>query len=553
MRSIQAKTIAFNIIAISVSFLVATGIGAVSVAITGHESAEQKMALECENGKNKISYYIDSVAKAMNVLGAELQTDIEAISDSDFNTEISSHITRAASTFEVASKYTHGVFTYYYRMDPTITSATGEKGFWYVLNGNNFIEHEVTPLDSGDFECKWYFDTKAAKKPIWLEPYATDNLYDENSKEVYVISYNFPIKRHNEVIAVAGIEISYKTLGELLSSIKPFDSGVTFIISNRDASILYHPNYDVFSLQEEKRPQIPKDFQEAFKNGDEHIVYRFEGVKKHSFNLDNGNGTSTVVAVSQSAINKSWQILVTRCVLISVGVVAIFAVGSILLSLKITKPLNELTRAAEEINKGNYKVEISYKGDDEIGVLTKTFNTLIKNLDEYIGDLNALAYSDQLTLVGNKGAFDIEAAELQKQIDDPNNFDVHFALVMFDCDSLKDINDKYGHDKGDIYLRSCCNFMCRMFRNSKVYRIGGDEFVAILTGEDYINRFIIRDRFYERSDEICSFAKEPWEQIRVSIGIADYNPKLDKSVQDVLSQADHYMYVNKRERKQHQK
>ena len=262
MRSIQAKTIAFNIIAISVSFLVATGIGAVSVAVTGHESAEQKMALECENGKNKISYYIDSVAKAMNVLGAELQTDIEAISDSDFNIEISSHITRAASTFEVASKYTHGVFTYYYRMDPTITSATGDKGFWYVLNGNNFIEHEVTPLDSDDFECKWYFDTKAAKKPIWLEPYATDNLYDEDSKEVYVISYNFPIKRHNEVIAVAGIEISYKTLGELLSSIKPFDSGVTFIISNRDASILYHPNYDVFSLQEEKRPQIPKEFQQ---------------------------------------------------------------------------------------------------------------------------------------------------------------------------------------------------------------------------------------------------------------------------------------------------
>ena len=552
MRSIQAKTILLNVTAIVVSFLVATGIGAVSIAITGHESAEQKMALECENGKNRLSHYIDSVAQSMNSLGTELQHDINEIPDSEFNTQIFTHITEAASSFAVASKYTNGVFTYYYRMDPTITTATGEKGFWYVLKNDTFEEHEVTPLDSDDFECKWYFDTKAAKKPIWLEPYATDNLYDENHKEVYVISYNFPIKRHNEVIAVAGIEISYETLGALISSIKPFDSGVTFIVSNRDGSILYHPKYDMLNLKEEERPVTPKDFTGPFLEGEEHIVYKFEGVKKHSFNLDNGNGTSTVVVVSQKEINKSWLSLVSICILISFGVVAIFTVGSVIFSLRITKPLKELTRAAEEINKGNYKVQIDYKADNEIGVLTKTFNTLIRNLDEYIGDLNALAYSDQLTLVGNKVAFEEASAELQKEIDDPNN-DVKFALVMFDCDSLKDINDKYGHEKGDIYLRSSCNLMCRTFRNSKIYRIGGDEFVAILKGEDFINRFTIRARFYERSKEICSFAKEPWEQVRVSIGIADYNPKLDKTVQDVLSQADHYMYVNKRERKQNQK
>ncbi len=46
-----------------------------------------------------------------------------------------------------------------------------------------------------------------------------------------------------------------------------------------------------------------------------------------------------------------------------------------------------------------------------------------------------------------------------------------------------------------------------------------------------------------------SFAKEPWERTSVSLGIAAYDPEIDKSVDDVVIHADHRMYQNKRRRK----
>ena len=208
-----------------------------------------------------------------------------------------------------------------------------------------------------------------------------------------------------------------------------------------------------------------------------------------------------------------------------------------------------MTMAAEEIDRGNYKVELSYKGNNEIGVLTNTVSKLIKNLDEYITDLNSLAYADALTEVRNKSAFDLYIEEMQKHID--NGEKPEFAIAIFDCDNLKDINDEYGHDKGDVYLRNSCHLMCRVFSKSVFYRIGGDEFAAILQYEDFVNRELLKKHFLEKSAEVCQFAKKPWEQIRVSVGIATYDPDVDKSVEDVMVHADHLMYTNKRERKKH--
>ena len=137
--------------------------------------------------------------------------------------------------------------------------------------------------------------------------------------------------------------------------------------------------------------------------------------------------------------------------------------------------------------------------------------------------------------------------ELQKDIDEKK--DLEFAIALFDCDDLKDVNDLYGHDKGNVYLRNSCHLICRIFEHSVVYRVGGDEFVAILQGEDYKNRDKLRKQFDIKSAEICSFAKADYEKIRVSIGIAAYDPHVDATAQDVAVHADHLMYENKRERK----
>ena len=123
-------------------------------------------------------------------------------------------------------------------------------------------------------------------------------------------------------------------------------------------------------------------------------------------------------------------------------------------------------------------------------------------------------------------------------------------LAFFDCDNLKYINDFYGHDKGDIYIKKASQLICRTFKHSPVFRIGGDEFAVILENEDFRDRDKLFNLFREYREDICASAEHEWEQANISMGIAVYDPEFDPAVIDVARQADKVMYENKRLRKE---
>lgn len=161
-------------------------------------------------------------------------------------------------------------------------------------------------------------------------------------------------------------------------------------------------------------------------------------------------------------------------------------------------------------------------------------------------ELGKRVYVDALTSVKNKGAFDDYARDLQGRLDGGDH--VEFAIGVFDCDDLKAVNDQHGHDKGDEYIRAAAGLICRTFKRSPVFRIGGDEFVAVLQGEDYRTRDDLADQF--RCSRASSEADgEAWEQARVSMGIAVFDSSTDASVGDVMRRADKAMYEQKRLRK----
>lgn len=264
--------------------------------------------------------------------------------------------------------------------------------------------------------------------------------------------------------------------------------------------------------------------------------------------MDLSNGMILTVAVPISEINGQWQHLINEIVIAAVILLVIFIFLTVVFTKHFTKPLRKLAEAADQVNSGNYDIKLDYKGNDEIGLLTGTFNHLISHLKGYIGDLNSLAYGDALTSVRNKSAFDIHVCEIQARVDDEND-NPEFAIGIFDCDNLKAINDRYGHDKGDMYLKNSSHLICRVFKHSPVYRIGGDEFAVILQNEDYKNREGLARYFIEKSAVICAFSNGEWEKISVAMGIAVYDPNIDTAVEDVIRRADKLMYENKRAKK----
>ena len=156
-----------------------------------------------------------------------------------------------------------------------------------------------------------------------------------------------------------------------------------------------------------------------------------------------------------------------------------------------------------------------------------------------IGLARQKAYKDGLTGVKNKLAYLETLAELETALESGEL--TEYGVVVFDVNGLKMINDTLGHEAGDEYIKSACNMICRHFDHSPVFRVGGDEFVAILKGSDYANRESLLKSFQKAIEENQENAS-----VIVASGLAVYDALTDGSYNDVFRRADESMYEQKR-------
>ena len=154
---------------------------------------------------------------------------------------------------------------------------------------------------------------------------------------------------------------------------------------------------------------------------------------------------------------------------------------------------------------------------------------------------------DPLTGVNNRMAYDDKEKHLQAQIN--TEPDLRFAIAMFDVNSLKLINDTLGHEAGDEYLIRACHLICNVFKHSPVYRMGGDEFVAVLIGEDYENREALKNKINELMSPYTEKIPLPSDYVSIACGISSFDINTDKSVTDVSRRADDEMYKDKAAKK----
>ena len=348
-------------------------------------------------------------------------------------------------------------------------------------------------------------------------------------------------------IGVVGIEVDYSTMAEEINSIRLYDNGYAFL-SDADGQLFYHPQIDVADLSSKSEFELPYHEEDENKV----IRYTYNGEKKVAVWRSLRNGMHLCVTVPVSETQGEWKGLILN---ISLGAVIVLIAASLFLmyyTRRITKPLEQLTDAAEQVERGNHDFDLTYDYDDELGKLTMSFKNLSDTVKAHISDLHGQVFLDALTKVKNKGALSNYLEELQKEIDSGAK-EISFAVGVFDCDHLKLINDRHGHDKGDVYLKKASHIICEVFKHSPVFRMGGDEFAVILQNEDYLNR----DTFFEQFDSIVeeanTAASEPWEQVHLSKGFAVFNSSEDSTAADVMKRADQLMYENKRERKKQRK
>lgn len=146
---------------------------------------------------------------------------------------------------------------------------------------------------------------------------------------------------------------------------------------------------------------------------------------------------------------------------------------------------------------------------------------------------------DELTQVSNRRGFNTAARHILPLC---RRLDTRAALLYFDLDGLKAVNDGLGHVAGDDLLKAFAKLLARCFRSADVIaRLGGDEFAVLLAGSPTAAATAL-----ERLDRMKDELGEPVRsRLRWSVGQVDFEPERHANIESMLAEADADMYEHK--------
>lgn len=167
---------------------------------------------------------------------------------------------------------------------------------------------------------------------------------------------------------------------------------------------------------------------------------------------------------------------------------------------------------------------------------------LRKKITKALATIEKLAITDDLTQVFNRRQM-FRILEHQKALGDRG---IHpFSICIFDLDYFKRVNDTYGHEKGDIVLKTVAQSIRKNLRDiDHIARYGGEEFIIILANSGIRHAMICARRLRKMTKEL-QFEKMPENfRVTISVGVTEY--KVAETIQDAINRADTALYRAKR-------
>ena len=518
-KSIQSK---FLIVIISAMLTLGIAISLISVAYINTilnndsdiitESVANTEAL-------KINDSLDEIEGMARIMESYVLSTLKNVAILKYDSLRDEYTNNAKETFLSVTQSSSNVVAYYLRFAPEISTSTAGFFISCQADGKELLEFEPTDLTNWQEAPKekvcWYSEPMKAGKPIWLLPYHNPN------NDIEIISYVIPLYVDHTFIGVAGIDMKFETLTNMVDQISVYDNGFAYL-SSEGENILYSAT-------------------------DEHTLNKAHtdhGFAEEQRTLD--NRMTLVIHADYSDIQRDSYRMIMMILACFVFIMTFFIIATYVITRKIVRPLKQLAVAAETIADGNTELNLdSCNTGDEVEFLANSMKKTSEKLRAYMSYINALAYRDSLTGVKNATAFKDAVTNININI--RTKSDVAFAVLAADMNMLKATNDHYGHDIGNKLIVTSAKVICDTFKHSPVFRIGGDEFVVILENEDLKNYSQLISEF----DKACaeSFIMAGDERINVSIarGIECYTPGSDTSFEDVAARADRKMYENKQE------
>ena len=487
------------------------------------------------------------------VEGAEFTTESKFTTTDQLSddTHVADSLAEVKDFYEQTAKHTDAVCGYWVVLNPTFTglTPTDDKGdgFFFVRNHNgDFAEKDVTNVlayEDDDVEhIGWWISVKNSQQPVWTEPYYNANT--DNNMFSYVRPF---FSLNHEFLGAVGIDIDLNVVINYINTYDEYKDAHSILL-NKEGKVIYHKSVNTF---DENGHYIGSNLTlkdvagiDNFKQSESGaIIYRYEKHRRNAMSIELSNGMTYGLSVRTGELRKPLRLVtfIPQLVYFGAAVIIVFLVQFLI--YKHIKPLKDLNTAVEQVQKGRMDVQIESKHNDEIGNLANSFSKMVASLKEKNKMISAMAFLDGLTGVKNKNAHRETVRRLEEEI---KNGTAKFAVVMLDVNNLKTINDNFGHEDGDKIIIGSCYTLCKAFSHSPVFRIGGDEFVAIVENDDYENRQEIYEKLRKKEIEVKNIKYD------FAVGMATYEPGVDTCFNDVFSRADEEMYINKKASKNHE-
>ena len=387
---------------------------------------------------------------------------------------------------------------------------------------------------------------------------------------VVLLKHNILDKKH-EVAATLSVEVSLAYIGTMCSKINFGEKGHCAVV-DQAGHVIAHPNKDwVNEIKDLSKVSVVQKMLAGESGTTEFYSPFLKTDMVAGFSSIPSLGWGVMIPQPKAELTHAFDTLRKNTILWLFAGILIALFMAYLLTNRITKPINFLMNRTNQVEKDVKGLDLGPVPENsplEISQLWRSFIELLSGLERSNKEIRRLNHSlcvdirdtkEKLSVI-RKNFYDINnkeyltslhnrsyfASHLQKVLNRKNN--VSGSLILINIDNFKEVNDKYGHEAGDLALQQVSKIIQISIRATDMTaRLGGDEFII------YINKISI-DAATKIAEELrnkimfnINKYKHESFYVTVSLGIASHTGSERISFEEFLSFANKAMAFSKKQ------
>ena len=482
MKRTKNNLITIIVLGIVIASFLIGGIAVASFRNVINENNQEILLHYCKENSETMNKRFSEIETLVNTLSDYYVEQLDSPDDLKDDTFLASYTEETEKIAYSIVQNNKSIVATYLRFNPEITNPSA--GFFISRTVQSSTPVFKEPTDLSKYDSSDVQNVGWYHIPVEKGGPVWLDPYENPNNGIYMVSYAKPLYIGETLIGILGIDLDYDAISDEVGSISLYESGYA-ILMDESGKILYSGNHN---------PVIPTDTVDMIIGEKEDYVYSSYLQRQQLYITTShklSNGEYLVLIVPEREIYNTRNQMIFTIILIAIAV-------STMVIFVLTGMINHIMNATR--------------------------------IDKLTGAKNRNAYLEKIDNIDNA----IHSKEY-----------FAFAILVFDINGLKTVNDTIGHAEGDKLIINSYKAIKNKFPGVDVYRIGGDEFVIIVEkrtaaiAEKLVAEF--RNIMNRKGFHYCQNSDEPI----VSCGYALYHPETDSSYEDTFNRADRDMYEDK--------